>query len=49
MDRDEIALEILLAMIRSAPIADRTAVNEKLWSEKAYRWADAFLTAGRQL
>lgn len=47
-NRDEMALDILVAMIRSAPVVDRTQINERVWAEKAYRWADVMREVGGQ-
>jgi len=39
-----IAAHILVGMIQSAPICDRTKINKAEWSKVAFQWADALIT-----
>ena len=45
--RDYASIEILSAMITSAPVVDRSTVNKALWSRMSFDWADAWLKERR--
>lgn len=45
--RDHCALEILKAMVESAPLCDRTKINKRKWVRIAFEWADLVLVASK--
>ena len=40
---DQVARASLMAMIMSAPIADRADVDKRVWAKVAWDFADAFM------
>lgn len=48
--RDYASLQILSAMITSAPVADRTKVDKQKWARLSLEWADIWLAEqGREV